>query len=129
MIFEDAPWADPTSLEAVGRVVERIRALGVLLIVTYRPEFEPPWIVQPHVTTLTLNRLGQREIAAMIDRITGNKPLLASTRQDILERTDGIPLFIEEMSNMIALVSLDFGGAGSMCGIGKGVDADGRAFG
>jgi len=101
MIFEDAHWADPTSLEAIGRVVERIRALGVLLIVTCRPEFEPPWIGQPHVTTLTLNRLGQRDIAAMIDRVAGNKPLLASIRQDIVERTDGIPLFIEEMTKAV----------------------------
>src|SRR5450631_1739389 len=101
MIFEDAHWADPTSLEAFGRSVDRIRALGVLLTVTYRPEFEPPWVGQPHVTTLTLNRLGQREIAAMIDRVTGNKPLLASIRQDIVERTDGIPLFIEEMTKAV----------------------------
>ena len=101
MIFEDAHWADPTSLEAIGRVVESIRALGVSLIVTCRPEFEPPWIGQPHVTTLTLNRLGQRDIAAMIDRVAGNKPLLASIRQDIVERTDGIPLFIEEMTKAV----------------------------
>ena len=101
MIFEDAHWTDPTSLEALGRSVDRIRALGVLLIVTYRPEFEPPWVGQPHVTTLTLNRLGQREIAAMIDRVTGNKPLLASIRQDIVERTDGVPLFIEEMTKAV----------------------------
>src|SRR3984957_17176362 len=77
MIFEDAHWADPTSLEAFGRSVDRIRALGVLLIVTYRPEFEPPWVGQPHVTTLTVNRLGQRESAAIIDSITGNKLALA----------------------------------------------------
>jgi len=101
MIFEDAHWADPTSLEVLSRSVDRINALGVLLIVTYRPEFEPPWIGQPHVTTLTVNRLGQREIAAMIDRVTGNKPLLASIRQDIVERTDGIPLFIEEMTKAV----------------------------
>jgi predicted ATPase len=62
----------------------------VLLIVTYRPEFEPPWIGRPHVTTLTINRLGEREIAAMIDRVTGNQPLPTSIRQDIIERTDGI---------------------------------------
>jgi len=105
MIFEDAHWADPTSLEAVGRTVERIRALGVLLIVTYRPDFEPPWIGQPHVTTLTLSRLGQQEIAAMIDAVTGNKPLLASIKQDIVERTDGIPLFIEEMTKAVLEVS------------------------
>ena len=101
MIFEDAHWVDPTSLEVLSRTVDRIRALGVLLIVTYRPEFEPPWVGQPHVATLTINRLGQREIAAMIDRVTGNKPLLASVRQDIVERTDGIPLFIEEMTKAV----------------------------
>ena len=92
MIFEDAHWIDPTSLEALGRAVDRIRTLGVLLIVTYRPEFEPPWIGRPHVTALTINRLAEREIAAMIDRVTGNKLLPASIRQDIIERTDGIPL-------------------------------------
>ena len=58
MIFEDAHWTDPTSLEAFGRVVDRIRSLPVLLIVTFRPEFEPPWIGRPHVTALTINRLG-----------------------------------------------------------------------
>ena len=101
MIFEDVHWIDPTSLEALGRAVDRIRTLGVLLIVTYRPEFEPPWIGRPHVTALTLNRLGEREIAAMIDRVTGNKPLPASIRQDIIERTDGIPLFVEEMTKAV----------------------------
>ena len=101
MIFEDAHWADPTSLEAFGRAVDRIRTLGVLLIVTYRPEFEPPWIGRPHVTALTLNRLGERDIAAMIDRVTGNKALPASIRQDIIERTDGIPLFVEEMTKAV----------------------------
>ena len=101
MIFEDAHWADPTSLEAFGRAVDRIRALDVLLIITYRPEFEPPWTGQPHVTTLILNRLGQRDISTMIDRVTGTKPLLASIRQDIIERTDGIPLFIEEMTKAV----------------------------
>jgi class 3 adenylate cyclase/predicted ATPase len=101
MIFEDAHWSDPTSLEVFGRAVDRIRALGVLLIIAYRPEFDPPWIGQPHVTTLALNRLGQREISTMIDRVTGNKPLLARIRQDIVERTDGIPLFIEEMTKAV----------------------------
>ena len=101
MIFEDAHWIDPTSLEALGRTVDRMRTLGVLLIVTYRPEFEPPWIGRPYVTALTLNRLGEREIAAMIDRVTGNKPLPESIRQDIIERTDGIPLFVEEMTKAV----------------------------
>jgi class 3 adenylate cyclase len=101
MIFEDAHWIDPTSLEVLGRTVDRIRTLGVLLIVTYRPEFEPPWIGRPHVTALTLNRLGDREIVAMIDRVIGNKLLPANIRQDIIERTDGIPLFVEEMTKAV----------------------------
>jgi predicted ATPase len=66
MIFEDVHWIDPTSLEALGRTVDRLRTLGVLLLLTYRPEFEPPWVGQPYVTTLNLNRLGEREIAAII---------------------------------------------------------------
>jgi predicted ATPase len=101
MIFEDVHWIDRTSLEALGRAVDRIRTLGVLLIVTYRPEFEPPWIARPHVTALTLNRLGKREIASMIDGVTGNKPLPESIRQDIIERTDGVPLFVEEMTKAV----------------------------
>jgi class 3 adenylate cyclase len=101
MILEDAHWADPTSLEASGRAVDRIRTLDVLLIVTYRPEFAPPWIGRPYVMALTVNRLGEREIAAMIDRVTGNKPLPASIRRDIIERTDGIPLFVEEMTKAV----------------------------
>jgi class 3 adenylate cyclase len=98
MILEDAHWADPTSLEAFSRCVDRIASLRVLLIATFRPEFEPPWIGRPHVTALTLNRLAQREVGAIIDRVVGNKPLPAGMRQDIIERSDGIPLFIEEMT-------------------------------
>ena len=101
MIFEDAHWTDPTSLEAFGRMVDRIAGLRVLLIVTFRPEFEPPWIGRPHVTALTLNRMAQREIDAMIDRVAGNKQLPANIRQDIVERTDGIPLFVEEMTKAV----------------------------
>jgi class 3 adenylate cyclase len=102
MIFEDAHWSDPTSLEAFGRVVDRIASLRVLLLVTFRPEFVPPWNGQPHVTALTLNRLPKRDIDAMIDGVLGNKPLPASIRQDIIERTDGIPLFVEEMTKACA---------------------------
>jgi predicted ATPase len=101
MVFEDVHWIDPTSLEALGRTVDLLRTLGVLLIITYRPEFEPPWIGRPYVTVLSLNRLGEREIAAMIDRVTGNKALPESIRQDIIERTDGIPLFVEEITKAI----------------------------
>ena len=101
MIFEDAHWSDPTSLEAFGRAVNRIATLPVLLLITFRPEFEPPWIGQPHVTALTLNRLTRHEVDAMIDRIAGNKQLPGNVRQDIIERTDGIPLFVEEMTKAV----------------------------
>ena len=101
MIFEDVHWSDPTSLELFGRVVDRIRTLRVLLLVTFRSEFEPPWIGRAHVTALTINRLTDREIGAMIDRVVGNKILAASVRQDIAERTDGIPLFVEEMTKAV----------------------------
>jgi predicted ATPase len=101
MVFEDAHWIDPTSLEAFGRVVDRITTLRVLLILTFRPEFDAPWVGRPHVTALTINRLTQREASAMIDRIVGNKPLAASIWQEIIERTDGIPLFVEEMTKAV----------------------------
>jgi predicted ATPase/class 3 adenylate cyclase len=101
MIFEDAHWIDPTSLELLGRIVDRIPTLRVLPIVTFRPEFEPPWIGRPHVTFLSLNRLVQRDIDAMIAGVIGNKLLPANIRQDIIERTDGIPLFVEEMTKAL----------------------------
>ena len=101
MIFEDVHWIDPTSLELLGRAVDRAKTLGVMLIVTYRPEFEPTWIGLPHVTAVTVNRLGQREIAAMIDRVVGDGALSANIRHDIIERTDGIPLFVEEITKAV----------------------------
>jgi predicted ATPase len=101
MIFEDAHWTDPTSLELVGRILQRIVALRVLLIITFRPEFEPPWIGLPHVTAITINRLGRRDIDAIIDHIVGNKFLPLSLREDMIDRTDGIPLFVEEMTKAV----------------------------
>jgi predicted ATPase/class 3 adenylate cyclase len=101
MILEDAHWADPTSLELFDRIVNTIPSLRVLLIVTFRSEFELQWIGRPHVTAITLNRLGEREIAAMIDRVIGNKLLRVSIKQDIIERSDGIPLFVEEITKAV----------------------------
>ena len=100
MIFEDVHWIDPTSLEVFGRAVDRIRTWRVADC-DLPAGIRPPWIGRPHVTALTLNRLGEREIAAMIDRVIGNKPLPANIRHDIIERTDGIPLFVEEMTKAV----------------------------
>jgi predicted ATPase len=101
MIFEDAHWVDPTSLEVLGRTVDRIKTLPTLLIVTSRPEFNAPWVGQSHVTSLTLNRLGEREAATIIGRLVGNKALPADVLAKIVERTDGIPLFVEEMTKAV----------------------------
>ena len=79
----------------------------MLLIITYRSEFEPPWIGRPYVTTLTLSRLAQREIATLINGVAGDKSLPATVRQDIIERTDGIPLFVEEMTKAVIEVETE----------------------
>ena len=73
MVLEDAHWADPTSLEAFDRTVDLVRTLRVLLVVTFRPEFDAPWVGQPHVTALTINRLAERDIGSIIDRIIGQR--------------------------------------------------------
>jgi len=101
MIFEDSHWTDPTSLEVFGRLVDRVPGLKVLLVITFRPEFDAPWLGRSYVTALMLNRLGQCEILAMIEGVIGNKPLPANIRQDIIGRTDGIPLFVEEMTKAV----------------------------
>jgi predicted ATPase len=88
-------------LEAFDRVVGRIQTLRVLLIVTFRPEFSAPWIGHPDVTAMTISRLTHREAGAMIDGVVGNRLLPASVREDIIERTDGIPLFLEEMTKAV----------------------------
>src|SRR5208282_2411850 len=101
MIFEDVHWIDPTSLETLNRTVDRIKTLPVLLMVTFRPEFNAPWMGQSCVTNLTLNRLGEGEAIAIVARLAGNKELPADVMADIVERTDGIPLFVEEMTKAV----------------------------
>ena len=101
MIVEDAHWVDPTSLEVFGRTVDQIRTVPVLLIVTFRPEFNAPWAGRSHVTSLALNRLGEREAATIIASLVGNKKLPADLMGEIVERTDGIPLFVEEMTKAV----------------------------
>ena len=101
IIFEDAHWADPTTLELMGRLASHIAHHRVLMVVSFRPEFEAPWIELAHVTALALSRLGPRDVHVMIDHIIGADPLPEAIRQDIIERTDGIPLFVEEMTKAV----------------------------
>jgi predicted ATPase len=88
-------------LEVFGRTVDRIKTLPALLIVTFRPEFNAPWAGRSHVMSLALNRLGERETAAIIAHLVGNKELPADVTAEIVERTDGVPLFVEEMTKAV----------------------------
>jgi class 3 adenylate cyclase len=97
MIFEDIHWIDPTSLELLTATVEHIPRLRALLLVTARPEFTLPWPSYPHMTTVPLTRLGRREGAALVERVTSGKSLPKEVMDEILARTDGVPLFIEEL--------------------------------
>ena len=117
MIFEDAHWADPSSLEVFGRLVDRIDALRVLLLVTFRPEFASPWIGRLHVTALTINRLVPHEVMALIDGIAGDRQLGDNIRRDIVERADGIPLFVEEMTKAVLEAEGEGGAARTVAGV------------
>ncbi len=100
VVFEDAHWVDATSRELLDIIVERARALPVLLIVTFRPEFQPPWIGQPGVTMLALNRLGRRDRISLISQVAG-KALPDSVLDQIADRSDGVPLFVEELTKSV----------------------------
>jgi class 3 adenylate cyclase len=102
MIFEDLHWIDPTSREFLDLVFPRLEGMPIFLIATYRPEFQPSWAGQAHVTVLTLNRLGRSDGAAMVRRLSGNAALLSpDVVAEIVERTDGVPLFVEEMTKAV----------------------------
>jgi class 3 adenylate cyclase/tetratricopeptide (TPR) repeat protein len=101
MMFEDAQWSDPTTLELFTLTVERIQTLPILLVMTHRPDYQPPWAGQPHVTTMALNRLGRRERMTLVEHITGGKALPPELLDQIVERTDGVPLFVEELTKAV----------------------------
>ncbi|MGC2201895.1 MAG: AAA family ATPase, partial [Stellaceae bacterium] len=101
MVFEDAHWSDPTSRELLDLTVERIGSLPVLLMVTFRPEFEPSWTGQSQVTMLALNRLDRHDRTALVEQIAGGKALPYEVIVQIAERTDGVPLFVEELTRSV----------------------------
>ena len=101
IVFEDVHWVDPTSLELLTMMVDRTPHLRAMLLITARPEFVPPWPSHAHVTTAPLTRLSRRGGTALIERVTGGKPLPDTVMDQILERTDGVPLFVEELTKTI----------------------------
>ncbi len=101
MIVEDAHWIDPSTLELLNLYVEGIRSIPVLLVMTFRPEFEAPWSDYAHVTALALSRLSRRECVDMIARVTSEKPLPEEVIDHIVTKTDGVPLFVEELTKTV----------------------------
>jgi class 3 adenylate cyclase/tetratricopeptide (TPR) repeat protein len=101
MVFEDVHWIDPTSRELLDLVIDRVPKLRLLAIITFRPEFTPPWIGRPHVTLLSLSRLPPRQRAEMILQVTRGKALPKEIADQIVDRTDGVPLFIEELTKAV----------------------------
>ncbi|WP_445218911.1 AAA family ATPase [Bradyrhizobium sp. Pa8] len=101
IVIEDAHWIDPTSLDLLDAIAARAANLPLLLLITIRPEFQPSWIGQPHVTLLPLGRLGRSDSAGIIDDVAGGKPLPEPVVEQILSRADGIPLFVEELTRTL----------------------------
>jgi class 3 adenylate cyclase/tetratricopeptide (TPR) repeat protein len=101
IVLEDAHWLDPTSRELFDQIVDRFQRLPVLLVVTFRPDLSPPWIGFPHVTLLTLNRLAQAQARSLVERLTGGKALPSEVLEQILARTEGVPLFTEELTKTV----------------------------
>jgi class 3 adenylate cyclase/predicted ATPase len=112
MVFEDLHWIDPTSHELLDLTVEKITGLPVLLVATYRPEFQPPWVGGSQVTVIALNRLGRNEGATLVRRLASNLGALPTDIVDeIVERTDGVPLFVEELTKAVVEAGADRGHA------------------
>jgi predicted ATPase len=100
-VWEDLHWADPSTLELLGLVIEQAPTARLLTLATYRPEFRPPWAPRSHLTQLTLGRLPHPQVETMVQQITGGKPLPAEVLAQVVAKTDGVPLFVEELVKMI----------------------------
>lgn len=112
MIYEDVHWIDPSSLELLDRVVDRVAGLPMLLLITFRPEFQQPWAGLSRVTLLALRRLAYHQGAMLVRRVAGGKALPADTVKEIVNRTDGVPLFVEELTKAVLENRGDSHGAG-----------------
>jgi predicted ATPase len=99
-VYEDVHWADPSTLELLGTLIEETPTAPMLYVLTFRPAFVPPWSPRAHITPLTLNRLDRPQVEALIRHLTGGKALPAEVVQHLVTRTDGVPLFVEELTRM-----------------------------
>ena len=101
ILFEDLHWADPTTLDLLGRLMTDLTALPVMLLATYREEFAPPWPMDAHITQVALSRISTAQCSEMIDQLTGGKPLNAAIKAQIIEKADGVPLYVEEITKTV----------------------------
>ena len=100
-VYEDAHWIDPSTFELLGLVIQRVQRLPALVLITFRPQFVPPWTSHAHVTRLSLSRLTRRHGSDIALRVTGGRVLPAEVLEQIVSRTDGVPLFIEELTKAV----------------------------
>jgi class 3 adenylate cyclase/predicted ATPase len=119
IIFEDVHWSDPSTLEFLDTLIERAQSLPLLMLVSFRPEFTPPWMAYGHVTICSLNRLGRREVGRLAEEVTGGRALPTAVLDQIIDRTDGVPLFVEELTKTVLE-------AGVLHEVGEGYGLDGR---
>jgi class 3 adenylate cyclase/predicted ATPase/energy-coupling factor transporter ATP-binding protein EcfA2 len=101
LVFEDVHWIDPTSLELLERLRDEVASHRMLVLVLFRPGFAPGWGDLPHVASLMLNRLDRKQVAAMIEGLAADDPLSRATIDQIVAKTDGVPLFVEEMTKAV----------------------------
>ena len=113
-VWEDLHWADPSSLEFLSLLIEQIPTTKLLLVLTFRPEFTPPWKPRSHISQLVLNRLGKKQVEAMIEKVAAGKALSAEVIEQIRVKTDGVPLFVEELTKSVVESGDGSGDGGSV---------------
>ena len=101
VLFEDVHWADATTLDVLDLLVDRLKGLPLLMVLTHRPEFQNRWATHDHVETISLTKLTRAQSKAMVSRLTGDKALPKDLVEQILTKTDGVPLFVEELTKSI----------------------------
>ena len=100
-VWEDLHWADPSTLELLGRLIEQVPTVPLLILLTFRPDFLPSWPARSHMTPITLNRLERQHSEALVARLAGDKPLPVEVVEHIVAKTDGVPLYVEELTKTI----------------------------
>ena len=108
-VWEDLHWADPSTLEVLTLLLDQVPTTRLLALLTFRPEFVPPWGNRSHLSQLTLSRLGRTQVEAMVEQVTGSTALPPEVVQQIVSKTDGVPLFVEELTKMVVEAEADVG--------------------